>query len=136
MKYVTRYVLCNGLSFVSFCLAGTCKRSVFLSALLVHVMTNIGCMSSSTPALHPYHQGGRLHDSWRVEWVVQVQPGGTGRQGRSRVGAVMCVVVVICDVRADCDLYCMQVVKCSCVVVKNWGEDTEARHVIMEHIKN
>eukprot|EP00178_Gracilaria_changii_P019833 TRINITY_DN57540_c0_g1_i1.p1 TRINITY_DN57540_c0_g1~~TRINITY_DN57540_c0_g1_i1.p1 ORF type:complete len:152 (-),score=28.53 TRINITY_DN57540_c0_g1_i1:47-502(-) len=29
----------------------------------------------------------------------------------------------------------VKVVSCSCAVVKNWGEESDARHIIMEHLK-
>lgn len=30
----------------------------------------------------------------------------------------------------------VKVVGCSSVVIKSWGEETEARHVILEHVKS
>ena len=30
----------------------------------------------------------------------------------------------------------VKVVGCSCVVIKSWGEDTEARKVLMDHVRS
>jgi len=30
----------------------------------------------------------------------------------------------------------IKVVGCSCVVIRSWGEETQARHVILEHVKS
>lgn len=48
--------------------------------------------------------------------------------------------VKVCQQCLGTDRYCCclfdpQVVSCSCAVVKNWGEESDARHIIMEHLK-